>query len=111
MKSKFLLFPLLLSSAFAADAPVLSLDQMLDVRTSQAALNANRAEIAELESRLKDLYPQRPVLQKAFEEAISKATPEGFKLQADLSLVRCKWAEEPGCGAVKAKAPVKEPPK
>ncbi len=111
MKTSFLLFPLLLSAAFAADAPVLSLDQMLDVRTSQAALNANRAEIAELESRLKDLYPQRPVLQKAFEEAISKATPEGFKLQADLSLIRCKWAEEPGCGAVKAKAPVKEPPK
>lgn len=95
---------LFLFSAFAADAPVLTIQQMLDVRTAQAALNANRAEIAELESRLKDLYPQRPVLQKAFEESVTKATPEGFKLQADLTLVRCKWAEEPGCGPAKKDA-------
>lgn len=104
---KFSLLLLLMATAFAADAPVLATQQMLDVRTAQAALNANRAEIAELESRLKDLYPQRPVLQKAFEEAVVKATPEGFKLQADLTLVRCKWAEEPGCGPAKAKEPAK----
>ncbi len=99
------LFFFVLIFASAADAPVLSAEEKLAVREAQAALNQNRADIAELESRLKDLYPQRPMLQKAFEDAVTRATPEGFRLQADLSLIRCKWAEEPGCGRVK------EPPK
>lgn len=93
-----MLLVLLSISALAADAPVITVEQKLAIREAQLAVANNRAEIAEIESRLKDLYQKRPAFQKAFDDARAKVTPEGWNLQPDMTLVRCKFVEEPGCG-------------
>lgn len=98
---RIVILALVILSAQAADTPVLTVEQKLSVRETQVALVENRAAIAEAESHLRDLYLQRPVVQKAFEDARAKATPEGWLMRPDLGLVRCKYAEELGCGVKK----------
>ena len=95
------IFFLTITALLAADAPVLTPEQRLAVREAQLALSDNRAEIAETQDRLNNLLRQRPVLQAKFDQARAAVTPEGWNLQPDMTLVRCKWTEEPGCGKKK----------
>ena len=90
-------------SLLAAEAPLLTDAQKLSVREAQLALSDNRAEIAELESHLKDLKAMQPTLQKNFDDVRMGVTPEGYVLQPDLKLTPCKFVGEPGCKAKAAR--------
>ncbi len=84
---------ILVASVAAAQAP-LNDAQRLKIRNAQVAMLNVEIEIASLESRLKDLYQQRPQARAAFEAAKAAETPKGFVIIEDLSIVPEKKPEE-----------------